>query len=72
VEGGAVHDDADLRRRVDEWAYRIAGQRIGRTLVAAGAVAVFCIALPELLRRLPPDVRADFGDPSERNPDPAT
>src|ERR1019366_391316 len=27
-------------------AYRIAGQRIGYTLVAAGAVAVFCIALP--------------------------
>ena len=52
-------------------AYRIAGQRIGYTLVAAGAVAVFCIASPELLRRLPPDVRADFGDPSERNPDPA-
>lgn len=52
--------------------FRIAGERIAFTVAAAGAVAAFCAAVPELLRRLPPDVRADLGDHPERVPDPDT
>ncbi len=52
--------------------FRIAGERVALTVAAAGAVAAFCVAVPELLRRLPPDVRADWGDHPERVPDPDT
>ncbi|MGO9778360.1 MAG: FUSC family protein [Streptosporangiaceae bacterium] len=52
--------------------FRIAGERVALTVAAAGAVAAFCVAVPELLRRLPPDVRADLGDDPERVPDPDT
>ena len=44
VEGGVVHDDADLLRRVDEYTLPDCGRAHRLHMAAAGAVAAFCVA----------------------------